>query len=401
MAVTQYGTGPYKPTTSSTANNQNQYANVTQQANTTPSTAPVYTPNYNQQQNPYTSAWGTPPAPTAQQQTGPYNPNSPPGPGAPKVDPTQTGPYNPNPSQTPPAPQSPWSPPPQTSPYTPTQRPGPWTPQVPATPEYTPYTPYTTQQWGNPNDAAGGAWDPADFNTQALRDQYTAYMQASLPYWQFQQNASQYANDSNMQMYQNQQAFLEQQRMNQYNMGLTGRQPEMAEWQQQEAANQWGAQFGWQQQNDLFSQGLANQQMGLDTQRLTGDQWYQQQQVQLAGQQQAIEQAYNEGRLSNEQRALALNELTQRESQAYQYYQLAQQQAWNREQMAGELGWNREELAALQQDRQRQDELARWQQMQQMQMQQADIEAQRNNAILSATGRAAGMAPNVSWMRRF
>ena len=141
--------------------------------------------------------------------------------------------------------------------------------------------------------------------------------------------------------------------------------------------------------------------MGLDTQRLTGDQWYQQQQVQLAGQQQAIEQAYNEGRLSNEQRALALNELTQRESQAYQYYQLAQQQAWNREQMAGELGWNREELAALQQDRQRQDELARWQQMQQMQMQQADIEAQRNNAILSATGRAAGMAPNVSWMRRF
>ena len=166
-------------------------------------------------------------------------------------------------------------------------------------------------------------------------------------------------------------------------MGLTGRQQTFNEWQQQEAANQWAAQFGWTQQNDLFSQGLADRQ-------LTGDQWYQQQQVGIAQQQNAIENAYNQGRLTNEQRQIALAEVTQQQQNAYQYAQLAATQ-----------GWNREELASINAYRQQQDALARWQQEQQMQMQAAELQAQRQNAVLQATGRSQGNGPSAIWQRRF
>ena len=134
---------------------------------------------------------------------------------------------------------------------------------------------------------------------------------------------------------------------------------------------------------------------------MTGDQWYQQQQVQLQGQAQQIEQAYNEGRLSNEGRSIALAELTQQQNDVYRNLELQQQMAWAREQQANVLGFDREELAATTGYRQQQDELARWQMQQQMQMQQAELEAQRSNAILQATGRAAGIGPNATWQRRF
>jgi hypothetical protein len=194
-------------------------------------------------------------------------------------------------------------------------------------------------------------------------------MQATLPYQQFLQNNQQYTTDFNeaQRRWDSQNGW--QQQMDQYNMGLTGRQQTFAEWQAGEAANQWGAQFGWQQQNDLFSQGLAQQQ-------------------------QAIDQAYNEGRLSNEQRQIALGELTQQQQNAYQYANLAATQ-----------GWNREELASTNAYRQQQDALARWQQQQQMQqqtaLQQAELAAARQNAVLQATGRAQGNGPSAVWMKRF
>lgn len=399
MAVQQYGSGPYRAPTS-TANNQNTAAQQNQQSQqqqpaqwqdqystgmgmnrppqqqqSQPSNPWQITPNYGQQGNQYTSAWGNS-APSARQQTGPYNPNTTPG-------------------QQPPRP----------TPYTPGQRPGPWTPQAPAPAPYTPYTPSGAQSWPNSNNTAGAPLTPADFNTQALRDQYTAYMQANLPYLQYMQNNSQYSQDFNEAARRFDTQSQWQQQMDQYNMGLTGRQQTMAEWQQQEAANQWGAQFGQQQSNDLFSQDLANRQYGLEDRRLGGDQWYQQQQVQLQGQAQQIEQAYNEGRLSNEGRSIALAELTQQQNDAYRNMELQQQMAWAREQQANALGFDREELAATTGYRQQQDELARWQMQQQMQqqvqMQQAELEAQRSNAILQATGRAAGQGPNANWMRRF
>lgn len=257
-----------------------------------------------------------------------------------------TGPYNPNPSR------------PQTG-YQPSQL-SPWNPQTPTTPTPTPGQQSTPQTWATPN-----GWTPANFNTSALQTQNTAYMSAILPYLQYQQNNSQYSQDFNeaQRRWDAQNGW--QQQMDQYNMGLTGRQQQFNEWQAQEAANQWGAQFGWQQSNDLFSQGLAQRQ-------------------------QQIDQAYNEGRLSNEQRQIALAELTQQQQNAFQYANLAANQ-----------GWNREELAATNAYRQQQDALARWQQEQQMAMQQAELAAARQNAVLQATGRAQGNGPSAQWMRRF
>ena len=324
----------------------------------------------------------------------------------------------------------------RTTQYTP-KAPSPWTPKAPTVPTPTaPATP-TATPWGEVKNSAGEPLQTKNFNTQALRDQYTAYMQATLPYNQFLQNQFQYNQDFTeaARRWDTQNAW--QQSMDRYNMDLTGRKQTMAEWQQQEAAKQWAAQFGhqqandafsqglanrqfdWQQSNDLFNQGLANRQFdwgkekdlfqqglanrqfGLEEQKLGQQKWYQQQQVQLAGQAQAIEQAYNEGRLSNEQRSIALGELKQQQDNAFRQLQLAEQLAWAREQQQNTLGFSREELAATQAYRQQQDALARAQMAQQLQMQQAQIEATRRNAILQATGRNSGQAPNVNWMRRF
>lgn len=377
MAVNTYG-APKRPTTRS---NQNPYAKLEN-----PGDAPwqnsastfEITPNWNESQQPR-----NPYANQARQQ--PSNPWG-----------TQEVKAAVPPGAIPTPPQSPT--------YTPTQM-DPWQRQTPQSPTYTPYTPAQSQSWPNPNNAAGTPWDPSNFNTQALRDQYTAYMQATMPWLQFQQNNQQYAQDFNEAARRWDTQTQWQQSMDQYNMGLTGRQQDMAEWQQQEAARQWAAQFGHQQQNDAFSQDLANRQFGLEDRRLTGEQWYQGEQVRLAGQAQAIEQAYNEGRLSNEQRSIALAELAQEQDNAFRNLQLAEQMGWAREQQANELGFSREELAALQQYRQQQDALARWQTQQQLQqqlaMQQAQIAADRQNAVLAATGRAQGGGPNARWMARF
>jgi hypothetical protein len=236
----------------------------------------------------------------------------------------------------------------QTSTYTP---PSPWTPYQP---QQTPMN-QGTQQTYTPYQPEGLPTAPGGWNTQALRDQYSQYLNSQLALQQFNQNSQQYSQDFNEAQRRWNEQFGWTQNTDRFNMDLSGRQQQMAEWQAQEAARQWGEQFGWQQQNDRFSQDLANRQL-------------------------AVEQAYNEGRISNEQRQIALNELTQQQDDAWRYHQLGQQ-----------LGFSREELAATQQWRQQQDALARWQMEQQ-------IAADRQNAILQATGR--NQAPNTRWMRR-
>jgi len=249
-----------------------------------------------------------------------------------------TGPYNP------------------TSTYQPTpyQPPSNWTPYQPTTQPLNQGQPQTYTPWN-----AGVPTTPAGWNTQALRDQYGQYLSAMLPYQQYQQNAMQYANDFNEAQRRWNEQFGWTQQGDRFNQDLATRQQQMAEWQAQEAARQWNDQFGWQRENDMFSQDLANRQLAQ-----TGD---------LQRQQMAIEQAYNEGRLSNEQRQLALAEL-----------QAGQDEAFRRDQLAQQLGFSREELASR-------DALARWQTAQQ-------LEAQRQQAILQATGR--NQAPNARWMRR-
>ena len=255
---------------------------------------------------------------------------------------------------------------------TPTYQQGEPTVREPGTGPYNPtsgstYQPYQVQQptmqpgqrqtvtpW-NP----GVPTTPAGWNTQALRDQYSQYMATMLPYQQYQQNANQYATDFNEAQRRWDTQFGWTQQGDRFNQDLSTRQQTMAEWQAGEAARQWNDQFGWQRETDMFSQDLANRQLSQ-----TGD---------LQRQQMSIEQAYNEGRLSNEQRQLALQEL-----------QAGQDESFRRDQLGQQLGFSREELASR-------DALARWQQTQQ-------LEAQRQQAILQATGR--NQAPNTKWMRR-
>lgn len=254
--------------------------------------------------------------------------------------------------------------------------PSPWSYSVPQATQYNrPGAQSTSSPWATGVPATVDQW-----NTQAVRDQYSQYLSSMLPYQQLQQNQQQYSGDFNEAQRRWDNQFGWTQQTDQYNMDLTGRQQQMAEWTAQQANQQWYDQFGQTQRNDAFSQDLANRQFGQQNQQFDRN-------LQLQYAAQTIEQAYNEGRLSNEQRQLALGELTQQQNYAFAQQQLAATQ-----------GWNREELAATQQYRGQQDALARAQMAQEMQMQAQALEVQRQNALLQATGR--NVAPNAKWMRR-
>jgi hypothetical protein len=257
-----------------------------------------------------------------------------------------------------------------------TPAPSPWSYSVPQAQQYqTQGTQSNTSPWQTGVPGNVSAW-----NTQPVRDQYSQYLSSMLPYQQLEMNRVQYGQDFNeAQRRWNQQMGWTQQ-TDQYNMDLSGRQQQMAEWTAQESADQWNRQFAQTQGNDAFSQDLANRQFGQQGQQFDRN-------LQLQYAQQTIDRAYNEGRLSNEQRQLALAEIAQQQQNAFQYANLNAAQ-----------GWNREELAATQQYRAQQDVLARAQMAQEMAMQAQALEAQRQNAILQATGR--NLAPNARWARR-
>lgn len=241
---------------------------------------------------------------------------------------------------------------------------------------------WTPPSWVLGLDQAGWA-DPQ--LGQAL-----ANYQNLLPYVQAQQNAMQYGMDFN----ENQRRWDEQfgwtQTTDQFNMGLAGQQQQLADWVAKMQQQNWGQQFGLdselgrgylQNQNQqtqidqMYKQGLltneqyanetqriqaANQlhlgnaqnqiaQFNADTQRnevqnqyalgnreLDVKDWYQRQSVGVAQAQTQIDQAYKQGLITNEQRQLALAELTQQQNQAYQYAQLSQQAQLQREQMAAQ-----------------------------------------------------------------
>lgn len=176
-------------------------------------------------------------------------------------------------------------------------QPGGWNPNVPSW-QYNP---------GNPMNMPNvGAQNPGGYDNTAAwwanRDNANA-MSSWLPYGQYEQNRWQYTNDFNeaQRRYDAEMAWRTQ--SDQYNMGLAGRQQQMAEWQTNEAARQWQEQFGYTQQRDA-------------------------QEFQLANDQLAVERAYRQGLISNEQRNLALQELTQRQNNALGQSTLAQQVAY-------------------------------------------------------------------------
>lgn len=181
--------------------------------------------------------------------------------------------------------------------------PGGWNPNLP-NPYYTP---------GNPMNLPNvGAQNPYGYDNTAAwwanRDNANA-MASWLPYGQYEQNRWQYTNDFNEAQRRYDAEMAWRQQSDQYNMGLAGRQQQMAEWQANEAARQWNEQFGYTQQRDTREFQLANDQL-------------------------AVERAYRQGLISNEQRNLALQELTQQQNNLI---------------ASGQLQLSRDELAALQQ----------------------------------------------------
>lgn len=223
---------------------------------------------------------------------------------------------------------------------------------------------YNQGQQANPNQFSYyQGLDPTTLQSNAEREAALQAVQANIPISQYNQNAYQYAQDFNEAQRRWNEQFGYQQGLDQFNMGLADRQQTNAEWQAQQAANQWAQDFARQQGNDTWNQQFSQQQFGLQDystrEGLRQQEAYQQGQLGVQQQANAINQAYNQGRLSNEQRQLALAELTQSQQNTYQNTALAQQAALAREQMA----------------------------------------AQQQNAILQAYGR--NQRPNSRWVRSF
>lgn len=221
-------------------------------------------------------------------------------------------------------------------------------------------------QWGQPFEGFQNTYEWwKDPKQQAA-------MQSWLPYAQFGQNNYQYAKDFNeaQRRWNAENDWRRQQ--DQFGMGLSMRQQDMAEWQANEAARQWASQFGWQQTQDNRTWDLSNRQFGLEQELGRGNlgvsqqradteaqnvknqftlgqreldvkDWYNRQQVGIAQQANQIDQMWKSGQLSNQQRELALAELTQKQNDTFRNAQLAQEATLQREQMQ-----NQQQVAALQ-----------------------------------------------------
>ena len=142
----------------------------------------------------------------------------------------------------------------------------------------------------------------ADPTNQYILNTYLPWAQMDFDRYMAGQNFNQAA-------YQDDRNYGRQVALDQYNTALQSRQQQAAEWQAAEAARQWQEQMGYTQQRDT-------------------------QEFQLANDQLAVERAYRQGLITNEQRNLALQELAQRQ---------------NNELGQGQLQLSRDELAALQQ----------------------------------------------------
>lgn len=92
---------------------------------------------------------------------------------------------------------------------------------------------------------------------EGMRNGYQQWVSTVTPYMQLMQNAYQYGQDFNEAQRRWNEQTAWQQAADQYNMSLSGRQQDMAEWQAQEAARQWQQNMGYQQQRDAAEMGLT------------------------------------------------------------------------------------------------------------------------------------------------
>ena len=168
------------------------------------------------------------------------------------------------------------------------------------------------------------------------------YIAATLPLLQLNQNALQYSQDYNEAQRRYNAEFGQTQGRDDYQRQLSTQQQKMAEWQAQQAATQFGQQLDWTKQTDMWTNNIANQQLGLqgrevDNQTFEGQTnragqqslaQFQQGQIGIGQQQNQIDQMYKSGQLSQAQYDGATQRLQQQDTGRFQQGQIgvAQQQ---------------------------------------------------------------------------
>jgi len=213
------------------------------------------------------------------------------------------------------------------------------------------YQPQTTSQAYTPSSGWSSApgMSLTDFERDDFREQGLQYMQANLPYNQFLQNQQQYNADFGEGQRRWDQQFQYQQGLDQYNMGLTQRQQQMAEWQANQAANQWSADFNRQTANDAWNQQFTQQQLGLQRQAQDVDEMYKRGQIDLGQRNAALSELQNQQQYGMAQQQFAQQKLEQQRRYGLDVQTQAQLDAYRNAQMAQEAQLAREQLAAQQQ----------------------------------------------------
>jgi hypothetical protein len=282
--------------------------------------------------------------------------------------------------------------------------------------------------------------DPTTLQSNDEREAALQAVQANVPVWQLGQNAYQYSQDFNEAQRRWNEQFGYQQGLDTFNQQLSTRQQTMAEWQAQQASQQWSADYNRQMGNDAWNQQFSQQQFGLQDystrtgldqqqQQITQQGQYQQGQLGIAQEQNRINEAYNQGRLTNEQRQTALAELTQGQNYSIQQgqltiaqqgqridemYRTGQLDLGQRNQALQELqnqqtyGMQQQQFGQVQTEQARrfgldvetQTQLAAYRNAQLAQegrLAQEQMAVQREQALLAAYGR--NQRPNTRWMR--
>ena len=152
------------------------------------------------------------------------------------------------------------------------------------------------------------------------------------PQQQMQQNAYQWAQEYDEAMRRYNAEYDLTNAMNQWRMGLEGRQQEMSEWEAQQAQQQWAQQFGWTQTTDQWSRELAQAQLDYERQQALAQTARIQAMTPAEVAQTQAQAAYQQAQAANvplqyalQERETTLAEQEQRALEAYRLQQLAQQ----------------------------------------------------------------------------
>ncbi len=105
-------------------------------------------------------------------------------------------------------------------------------------------------------------YDPATYANATTFEPVNRYLASwYMPQQQMAQNAFQWGGEFNEAQRRWDIGSTQQNQLNQYGMSLQSQQQVMAEWEARQAAAQWAEQFGWTQETDLWSRGLAEDEL--------------------------------------------------------------------------------------------------------------------------------------------